>query len=144
MLPIPLCGQVTTECPGFPLHFREEIEALTKKCEELEEAKRQERDSFIAMTHDEVRCGRDVPSTSGMVGLVTISSCPSSPGSTHCLSPALMISVTWVMCVEASGWPWVSGNLDVVGAALRREAQKGEEEEQLTPREHRRGVHLVT
>lgn len=57
-----------------------------------------------------------------------------------------MISVTWVMCVEASGWSWVSCGLDVVGAALRRrEAQRGEEEEeQLTPREHRRGVHLVT
>ncbi|XP_076779647.1 IQ domain-containing protein E isoform X4 [Arvicanthis niloticus] len=32
--------------------WREEIEALTKKCQELEEAKRQERDSFIAMTHE--------------------------------------------------------------------------------------------
>ncbi|XP_076779644.1 IQ domain-containing protein E isoform X2 [Arvicanthis niloticus] len=34
------------------LEKEEEIEALTKKCQELEEAKRQERDSFIAMTHE--------------------------------------------------------------------------------------------
>ncbi|XP_052023845.1 IQ domain-containing protein E isoform X3 [Apodemus sylvaticus] len=32
--------------------LREEIEALTKKCQELEEAKRQEKSSFIAMTHE--------------------------------------------------------------------------------------------
>ncbi|XP_021018828.1 IQ domain-containing protein E isoform X6 [Mus caroli] len=32
--------------------LREEIEALTKKCQELEEAKREERNSFIAMTDE--------------------------------------------------------------------------------------------
>ncbi|XP_021042434.1 IQ domain-containing protein E isoform X3 [Mus pahari] len=32
--------------------LREEIEALTKKCQELEEAKKEERNSFIAMTHE--------------------------------------------------------------------------------------------
>uniref|UniRef100_A0A8C6N4Z3 IQ domain-containing protein E n=1 Tax=Mus spicilegus TaxID=10103 RepID=A0A8C6N4Z3_MUSSI len=32
--------------------LREEVEALTKKCQELEEAKREEKNSFIAMTHE--------------------------------------------------------------------------------------------
>lgn len=77
-LPVPLRDQVTTKASSFPLHFREKIEALTKKCQELEEAKRQDRDSFMAVTH-EVPCGRNAPSTAGMVGLVTISSHSTSP-----------------------------------------------------------------
>ncbi|XP_028611849.1 IQ domain-containing protein E [Grammomys surdaster] len=43
--------------------WREEIETLTKKCQELEEARRQERDSFIAVTH-EAHPEQHAPSTS--------------------------------------------------------------------------------
>ncbi|XP_036021453.1 IQ domain-containing protein E isoform X15 [Mus musculus] len=32
--------------------LREEVEALTKKCQELEEAKREEKNSFVAVTHE--------------------------------------------------------------------------------------------
>lgn len=44
--------QMTTKDHLFLLYFREEIEALTNKCQELEEAKRQERETTVAVTHE--------------------------------------------------------------------------------------------
>lgn len=55
-LPGPLCDsftyQMTPKDHLFPSYFREEIEALTNKCQELEEAKRQEREPTVAVTHE--------------------------------------------------------------------------------------------
>ncbi|XP_030110715.1 IQ domain-containing protein E isoform X12 [Mus musculus] len=43
--------------------LREEVEALTKKCQELEEAKREEKNSFVAVTHEKREAALDEAAT---------------------------------------------------------------------------------
>lgn len=113
----------------FPLCFREKIEALTSKCQELEEAKRQERDLTVAVTQ-EVPCDCSVPSILGMGGTCHL-----------CLQVQLLHYLPSVTCPNDLCNPdddvyrclrLALGlrQLDRIGAALQRqEDQKGREEE---------------